>query len=137
MNEKLGVVDQQLLKTTNRKQQNTDYVLLLVENSDITLEILNKLSHLNQSDTQIFVMSELFFCEGFSVVHVIITTIIISTRNMCSTILEEPCVQANIQIFVEVVGKLQAICYATDRLKQFSQSGHLCIIMGPWGLLGI
>ena len=76
MNEKLGVVDQQLLKTTNRKQQNTDYVLLLVENCDIKLEILNELSLLSQSVTLKTVMSESFFCEGFSVGHIIITTII-------------------------------------------------------------
>ena len=81
MNEKLGVVDQQLLKTTNRKQQNTDYVLLLVENCDIKLEILNKLAHLNQLETQITVMSELFFSQGFSLGHVIITTIII--KHIC------------------------------------------------------
>ena len=68
---------QQLLKTANRKQQNTDNVLLLVENCDIKLEILNKIAHLNQSETQITVMSELFCCEGFSLGHVIITTIII------------------------------------------------------------
>ena len=73
MNEKLGVVDLQSLKTANRNQQNTDNVLLLVENCDIKLEILNKLAHLNQLETQITVMSELFFCEGFSVVHIIIT----------------------------------------------------------------
>ena len=42
MNEKLGVVDQQLLKTANGKQQNTDIVLLLVENCDTMLEILHK-----------------------------------------------------------------------------------------------
>ena len=30
MNEKLGFMDQQLLKTANRKQQNTDNVLLFV-----------------------------------------------------------------------------------------------------------
>ena len=76
MNAKLGVVDQQLLKTTNRKQQNTDYVLLLVENCDIKLEILNKLSHLSLSVTLKTVMSELFFYEGFPLGHVIITTII-------------------------------------------------------------
>ena len=70
-------MDQQLLKIENRKQQNTDYVLLLVENCDIELEILNKLAHLNQSETQITVMSELLFCECFSLVHIIITTIII------------------------------------------------------------
>ena len=46
-------MDQQLLKTVNRKQQNTDNVLLLVENCDIKLEILNKSTHLNQSETQI------------------------------------------------------------------------------------
>ena len=73
----LGVVDQQLLETANRKQQNTDNVLLLVENCDIKLEIFNKSTHLNQSETQITVMSKLFFCEGYSLVHVIITTIII------------------------------------------------------------
>ena len=38
----LGVVDQQLLKTANRLQQNTDIVLLLVENCDTMLEILHK-----------------------------------------------------------------------------------------------
>ena len=69
-------MDQQLLKTANRKQQNTDNVLLLVENSDIKLEILNKSTHLNLSQTQITAMSDLFFCEGFSLVHVIITTMI-------------------------------------------------------------
>ena len=69
---------QQLLKTANRKQQNTDDVHLLVENCDIKLEILNKLAHLNQLENQITVMSELFFSEGFSLGHVIITTIIIS-----------------------------------------------------------
>ena len=77
MNKKLGVADQQLLKTANRKQQNTDNVLLLVENCDIKLEILNKSTHLNQSETQKTVMSELFFYEGFPLSHVIITTIII------------------------------------------------------------
>ena len=76
MNEKVGVVYQQLLKTANRKQQNTDNVHLLVENCDIKLEILNKLAHLNQLETQITVMSELFFSQGFSLGHVIITTII-------------------------------------------------------------
>ena len=68
-------MDQQLLKTTNRKQQNTAYVLLLVENCDIKPEILNKLSLLSQSVTLKTVMSDLFFCEGFSVGHIIITTI--------------------------------------------------------------
>ena len=48
---------QQLLKAGNRKQQNTYNVLLLVENCDIMLEILNKLNHLNQSETLITVMS--------------------------------------------------------------------------------
>ena len=59
----------------NSKQKTTkhDNVLLLVENCDIKLEILNKSTHLNQSQTQITVMSDLFFCEGFSLVHVIIT----------------------------------------------------------------
>ena len=65
------------LKTVNRKQQNTDNVLLLVENCDIKLEILNKSTHLNQSETQITVMSVLFFCESFSLVHIFITKIII------------------------------------------------------------
>ena len=69
-------MNQQLLKTANRKQQNTDNVLLLVENCDIKLEILNKSTHLNQPQTQIAVMSDLFFCEGFSLVHVNITAII-------------------------------------------------------------
>ena len=69
-------MDPQLLKTANRKQQNIDNVLLFVENYDIKLEILNKLTHLNQSETQKTVMSDLFFSEGFSLVHEIITTII-------------------------------------------------------------
>ena len=76
-------MNQQLLKTANRKQQNTDNVLLLVENCDIKLEILNILSHLSQSVTLKTVMSELFFCEGFSAGHVIITTIIIETKVLC------------------------------------------------------
>ena len=67
-------MDQQLLKTANRKQQNADNVLLLVENCDIKLEILNKSIHLNQSQTQITVMSDSFFWEDFSLVHVIIKT---------------------------------------------------------------
>ena len=41
---------------------------------DIKLEI--SITHLNESETLISVMSELFFCEGFSLGHVIITTII-------------------------------------------------------------
>ena len=65
MNGKLGAVDQQLLKTANRKQQNTDNVFLLVKNCDIKLEILNKLGHLNQLETQITVMSEIFFLKVF------------------------------------------------------------------------
>ena len=36
----------------------------------------NKLAHFNQSENQITVMSDLFFCEGFSLVYIIITTII-------------------------------------------------------------
>ena len=42
MNEKFGAVCHQLLKTANRRQQNTDNVLLFVENCDINLEILHK-----------------------------------------------------------------------------------------------
>ena len=42
MNEKVGVLNQQLLKTANRKQQNTDNVHSLVENCDTMLEILHK-----------------------------------------------------------------------------------------------
>ena len=76
MNKKVGVVYQQLLKTANGKQQNTDNGILLVENCDIKLEILNKLAHLNQSQTQITVTSEFFFSEGFSLDHVTITTTI-------------------------------------------------------------
>ena len=53
LNEKLGVMDQQLLKAANRKQQNTDNVLLLIENCDIKLEIVNTSTHLNQLETQI------------------------------------------------------------------------------------
>ena len=57
------LVDQQLLKTANRKQQNTDNVLLLVENYYIMLQIFNKL---NQSETLITVMSGSFYCEDLS-----------------------------------------------------------------------
>ena len=53
MNEKVGVVYQQLLNTANRTQQNTDNVLLLVENCDMKLEILNKLAHLNQLEAEL------------------------------------------------------------------------------------
>ena len=67
------------MKTASRKKQNTDNALSLVENCDIKFEIFNKLAHLNQLETQITVMSESFFSEGFSLVHVIITTIIISS----------------------------------------------------------
>ena len=49
----------------NRKQQNTANVLLLVENCDVKLEILNKSTHLNQSETQITVMSD-FFVKVFA-----------------------------------------------------------------------
>ena len=49
-------MDQQLLKTANRKQQNTDNVLLLVENGELMLEIWNKLSPFNESATLIPVM---------------------------------------------------------------------------------
>ena len=44
-----GLVDQQLLKTANRQQQNIDNVILLVENSDIMLGILHKFNLLNES----------------------------------------------------------------------------------------
>ena len=40
------------------------------------------ISHLNQSETLITVMSELFFCEGFSTGHIIITTIIILLQHI-------------------------------------------------------
>ena len=72
-------MNQQLFKIAIRKQQNIDNALLLFENCDIKLEILNKLACLNQLETQITVMSELlflFFAQGFSLGHVIITTII-------------------------------------------------------------
>ena len=49
------------------------------------------ITHLNESETLITVMSELFFSEGFSLGHVIITTIInwasqIAGNVMCSTL---------------------------------------------------
>ena len=43
MNEKVGVVYQQLLKTANRKQYNTDKGLWMVEKGHIMFEILHKL----------------------------------------------------------------------------------------------
>ena len=76
---KSGFVDQQLLKTANRQQQNIDNVILLVENSDIMLGILHEFKPLNKSETLKTVMSEFFFGEGFLPGHVIITTIIIRT----------------------------------------------------------
>ena len=42
LNWKLYAVDQQLFKTANKKQQNTENVLLLVENCEIKHEILHK-----------------------------------------------------------------------------------------------
>ena len=68
MNEKLSVVDQQLLKTANRKQQNTDNVLLLVENCDIMLEIWNKLDPFepirdpDNCDVRLILLWRLFTC---------------------------------------------------------------------------
>ena len=56
MNEKVGIVYQQLLKTANRKQQNTDNGFLLVENCDIMLEIWNKLGQFDESATLIPLM---------------------------------------------------------------------------------
>ena len=70
------VVDQQLLKTANRKQQNTDNVLLLVENCDIMFKILHKINPFEPIREPDNCESELLFCEGFSLGHVIITTII-------------------------------------------------------------
>ena len=43
MNEKLGLVEQQLLITENRQQQNTDNIFLLVKNCDIMFKILHKI----------------------------------------------------------------------------------------------
>ena len=66
MNEKLSVVDQQLLKTANRKQQNTDNVLWLVENCDIKLENLHKhnpfvrITDLDNCDIRAFFFVKLF-----------------------------------------------------------------------------
>ena len=42
------------------------------------LEILNNLTHLDQSQTLITVMSSSFYFEGFSLGHVIITMIIMA-----------------------------------------------------------
>ena len=44
MNEKLGVVYQQLSKLANRQQQNTDNGLLIAEKNNIIFEILHKLN---------------------------------------------------------------------------------------------
>ena len=46
-----------IIENSNKKQQNRENVLLFVEDCDIELEILNKSTHLNQSETQIIVMS--------------------------------------------------------------------------------
>ena len=75
MNEKLGVVDQQLLKTANRKQQNTDNGLWMTEKLDIMFEILHELGSLGPIRDTKTMMSHWFGSE-FSFVFVIITTII-------------------------------------------------------------
>ena len=80
----------------NRKQQNTDNILLLVENCDIKLDILNKLAHLNQSETQITVVSELLFSQGFSLGHIIITTMI-SNDNKWQDVVENGVSELNTQ----------------------------------------
>ena len=76
MNEKLGVVDQQLLKTANWKQRNTENVLVLVENCDIKLEILHKHNPFEPIRDPDNCDVRLILSEGFSLVHIIITTII-------------------------------------------------------------
>ena len=76
MNEKLGVVDKQLLKTANRKQQDKDNVLLLAVNCDIKLEILHKHDPFEPIRDPGNCDVRVSFCEGFSLVHIIIITII-------------------------------------------------------------
>ena len=65
------------LETGNRKQQNTDNVLLLLENCDIMLEILHKHNPFERITDPDNCDVRVFFCEVFSLGHVIITTIII------------------------------------------------------------
>ena len=52
LNEKLGVVDQQLPKTVSRKQQNTDNGFSLVKKPDIMFEVLHKLNPLEPISMQ-------------------------------------------------------------------------------------
>ena len=75
MNEKVGVVYQQLLKTANRKQQNTDNVHSLVKNCDTMLETLHKHKPFERIKDPENCDVRVFFCEVFSSGHVIITTI--------------------------------------------------------------
>ena len=76
MNKKLDIVYQQLIKTAIRKQQNSDDGLWMAQKLDIMFEILHNLTHLDQSETLITVMSSSFYFKGFSLGHIIITTII-------------------------------------------------------------
>ena len=76
MNEKLGVVYRQLLKKTAiRKQQNTDNVLLLVENCDIMLEVLNELNPFgpitdpDNYDVRLILLWKFFNCAHNYYVH--------------------------------------------------------------------
>ena len=80
LDQKLGVVDQQLLKTANRKQQNADNVLWLVENCDIKLEILHKLNPFEPITDPDNCDVRAIFWWSFSLGHVIITTVI----NICN-----------------------------------------------------
>ena len=68
------IVYQQLLKTENNKTQIMFFYWLKTVTSCSKFCI--NITHLNESGTLITVMSEFFFCEGFSFGHVIITTII-------------------------------------------------------------
>ena len=71
----LGVVAQQLLKTANRKQQDTDNVLFLAENCDIKLEILHKHNSFELIRDPDNCDVRVIFCEGFPLVHIIIMMI--------------------------------------------------------------
>ena len=82
MNGKFGAVDKQLLKTPNRKQQNRDNVLYLIGwklwNQARNFEWISPFEPMRDPDNRD--VRVIFFSHGFSLGHVIITTIIIFLR---------------------------------------------------------
>ena len=71
-------MDQQLLKTDNNKTLILFFYWLKIVTTCSRFCI--NITHLNESEALITVMPEFFLCEGFSLGHVIITTIIMSFK---------------------------------------------------------